>query len=69
MRPDVRGYGCERGVYDCGACSPRDAVVVCFADAAEGGDVGFYEVVLCEIWEVLEYDSGVGVRIRNCAYH
>ena len=49
MRPDVGVCGGEDRVHDCGAGGTGDAVVVGFADAAEGGDVCFDEEVLGEI--------------------
>ena len=50
MRPDVGTRGGEDGVHNCGTGGTGDAVVVGFADAAEGGDVCFDEEVLGEIW-------------------
>jgi len=36
-------------ISDCSAGGSRDTVVVCFSDAAEGGDVMFDEEVLGEV--------------------
>ena len=46
---NVRSGGGEYGVYDCRTCRTGDTVVVGLTNSADGGDVGFDEVVLCEI--------------------
>jgi hypothetical protein len=47
---NVGGGGSEDGVDDGGASGTGNTVVVCFADTADGCDVGLDEEVLCEIW-------------------
>jgi hypothetical protein len=49
LSTNVRSGSGEYRVYDCRTCRTSDTVVVCLADSADGGDVGFDKVVLCEI--------------------
>jgi hypothetical protein len=47
---NVGGSGSKDRVDNGGASCAGDTVVVCFANTADGCDVGLDEVVLCEIW-------------------